>query len=61
MGEGAVERIRTAAELLREDGALMRVGKLKVMSHGFEVTEEHKLRLERVLEQLESFVTSGES
>lgn len=33
----------------------MRVGKLKVMSHGFEVTEEHRQRLEKVLNQLEAF------
>lgn len=50
-----MEQIRTAAELLREDVALMRVGKLKVMSHGFDVTKEHRRRLEIVLEKLESF------
>ena len=54
-----VERIRTAAELLREDVALMRIGKLRVMSHGFDVTDEHRSRLERVLEKLESFESSG--
>jgi hypothetical protein len=50
-----VDRIRRASELLSEDVALMRVGKLKVMSHGFEVTEEHRQRLEKVLNQLEAF------
>ena len=54
-----MERIRTAAELLREDVALMRIGKLRVMSHGFDVTDEHRSRLERVLEKLESFESSG--
>ena len=54
-----MKRIRTAVELLREHVALMRVGKLKVMSHGFEVTEEHRRRLEQVLEKLESFESSG--
>lgn len=50
-----MERIRSATELLREDVALMRVGKLKVLSHGFDVTGEHIGRLEKVLDKLASF------
>ena len=50
-----MERIRSVVELLREDVALMALGKIKVMSHGFEVTPEFKQRLEAVLDQLETF------
>ena len=50
-----MERIRSASELLREDVALMCVGKLKVTSHGFDVTDEHRRRLQKVLDALEAF------
>ena len=49
-----MERIRTAEEMLKEDLALMRAGKIKVMSHGFDVTREHMQRLQTVLDKLVS-------
>ena len=33
----------------------MGVGKLKVTSHGFDVTDEHRRRLQKVLDALEAF------
>ena len=50
-----MERIRTAEEMLKEDLALMRAGKIKVMSHGFDVTREHMQRLQTVLDKLVSY------
>ena len=47
-----MDRVRVAMDLLREDVALMKVGKLKCTSHGFDVTPEHMRRLEIILDKL---------
>ena len=55
IGRVALDRVRVAMELLREDVALMKIGKLKCTSHGFNVTPEHMQRLEIILDKLSQY------